>query len=103
MTTQRPVRGVLFDVDGTLYHQTALRAFVALELAVASLSRGPLAVARRELHALRVFRRTREELRNGPWDQPLERLQFERAAERAGLDTRALESIVVEWIFERLG
>ncbi len=101
MTDARPVRGVLFDVDGTLYHQTALRAFMALELAAAPILRRSLVVARRDLWALRAFRRAREELRGSQCKAPLERLQFERGAKRAQLDARALESIVVEWIFER--
>ena len=35
----RPVRAVLLDVDGTLYHQNALRAFIALELAALSVAK----------------------------------------------------------------
>jgi len=100
VTALPPVRAVLFDVDGTLYHQEPLRALMAAELAALPARRTP-AAARRELRALAAFRRVREELRAGRFDRPLERLQFERAAARAGLAAEEMERIVAEWIFAR--
>jgi HAD superfamily hydrolase (TIGR01549 family) len=95
------VRAVLFDLDGTLYHQEPLRFCMALELASLPLRASP-ASARRTWDALRVFRRVREELRDlGEPEAPLARLQFERAAERLAMETRDLEAVVSEWIFRR--
>ena len=50
------VRAVLFDVDGTLYHQGPLRLCMALELAALPLRVLP-ASARRTWGAIRAFRR----------------------------------------------
>jgi HAD superfamily hydrolase (TIGR01549 family) len=107
------VRAVLFDVDGTLYHQAPLRLCMALELAALPV-RGPTASrdsrdtpgapesARRTWRALRTFRRVREELRDqGAADAPLVRLQFQRAAERLQMEVEELEAEVSEWIFRR--
>jgi len=95
------VRGVLFDVDGTLYHQGPLRLRMALELAALP-PRGSLASARRTWAAIRSFRSVREELRElGAAEAPLARLQFERAAERGGMEVGEVEAVVSEWIFRR--
>lgn len=98
---REPVRAVLFDLDGTLYHALPLRAAMALELASLPLARRSLAEARREWRAVAVFRRVREELRQGPRDQPLDRLQYTAAAARAGVETGVLEAAVREWIYRR--
>jgi HAD superfamily hydrolase (TIGR01549 family) len=92
---------VLFDVDGTLYHQGPLRLCMALELAALSLQRSP-ASARRTWAAIRSFRSVREELRElGAAEEPLARLQFQRAAERVGMEPDEVEAMVSEWIFRR--
>jgi FMN phosphatase YigB (HAD superfamily) len=95
------VRAVLFDVDGTLYHQAPLRLCMALELAALPLRCSP-ASARQTWSAIRAFRRVREELRDlGAAEAPLARVQFERAAERAGMEVDLVEAAVSEWIFRR--
>lgn len=90
-------RALLFDVDGTLYRQPPLRLRMAAEL-LASPLRGPVA-ALRAARGVAVFRRTREALRGERGG--LERLQYTRAAERAGVDAEALETWVHEWIHQR--
>jgi len=93
----RAPRALLFDLDGTLYRQPPLRLRMAVEL-LASPLRGPRA-ALRAARGVSVFRRTREELRGETGG--LERLQYARAAERAGVDAAQLEEWVREWIHER--
>ncbi len=95
-----PLRGVLFDVDGTLYDQRALRLLMAVEWAGFALGHGR--------HALEVskcilcFRRAREELRGlGQPAARLEDVQYAAAARAAGADEARLRSIVEEWIFDR--
>jgi HAD superfamily hydrolase (TIGR01549 family) len=95
-----PLRAVLFDLDGTLYHQLPLRALMVLELATLFLRSSP-AAAQRTIRGLSVFRRVREELRRVERDTPLERLQYEAAAERAGVPAAELEAWAHEWIEER--
>ena len=97
----RAVRAVLFDVDGTLYHQGPLRILMALELATLLLRERP-AAARRTLGAVRTFRRVREELRVlGKAESPLDRLQFQHAADRLQVEVEEVEAAVSEWIFRR--
>jgi phosphoglycolate phosphatase/putative hydrolase of the HAD superfamily len=95
-------RGVLFDLDGTLYHQPPLRVLMAAELALRPwLQRRPTAVPRL-WHALRVFREVREELRShSPADGSLEERQYSAAASRAGVPVQFMRDAVREWIFER--
>jgi putative hydrolase of the HAD superfamily len=95
------VRAVLFDVDGTLYHQAPLRLCMAAELAALPL-RSSMRSARRTSRAIRAFRRAQEELRElGAADASLARLQLERAAERAGMEAGEVEAAAAEWIFRR--
>ena len=87
------VRAVLFDVDGTLYHQGPLRLCMALEL---------VASGRRTWGAIRAFRRVREELRDlGAAEAPLPRLQYQLAAERQQMRVDEVEAAVSEWIYRR--
>ncbi len=96
----RPVRAVLWDLDGTLYRQPPMRRRMLLELARAPLSEGTGVL--RTLRRLKVFRRVREELRDlGCPDQPLERLQYEEPARRLGEDPAQVEGTVIEWMHRR--
>lgn len=97
-----PIRAVLFDVDGTLYHQLPLRALMAQELLRLPVALGSLPAARRVWRAIAAFRSAREALRGverpGP---PLVRLQYEWAAERSGLEAEAVEAWIAEWFYAR--
>jgi HAD superfamily hydrolase (TIGR01549 family) len=95
-------RAVLFDLDGTLYHQPPLRLLMAAELGFRPwLRRRPTDVPRL-WRALRVFRTVREELRSHtPGDGSLEERQYAVAASRAGVPADFMREAVREWIFER--
>ena len=94
-------RAVLLDVDGTLYRQAPLRAAMAAELGVSPLRRIPCS-ALTTWRVLKVFRQVREELRSaGRTATPLEDLQYDRAAERAGVDASLVRDTVREWILTR--
>jgi phosphoglycolate phosphatase/putative hydrolase of the HAD superfamily len=94
-------RAVLFDLDGTLYHQLPVRALMAAELAAeaaTSLSSPP----GRTIRTLRTFRRVREELRRlGCPAESLEALQFEWTAERCDERIAFVANLVDEWMFRR--
>ena len=96
------IRAVLFDVDGTLYHQAPLRALMAAELATAPwVGHAPWNVPRL-WRMLSAFRHVREELRAlGRPEEPLARLQYTSAAERAHVPVRDMEAGVEEWIYQR--
>jgi len=96
------IRAVLFDVDGTLYRQPPLRLLMATELATTSWVRHAPWNVPRLWRMLSVFRHVREELRAlGRPDQPLARLQYTCAAERADVPVGDMEGAVREWIYER--
>lgn len=101
-TEGRPgaLRAVLFDLDGTLYHQPPVRRGMALALA-AHVLRSP----RRGLvtvRAIKAFRTLREGLRElGRPGESLEERQYVEPAARAGLAPEALRALVQEWMIER--
>jgi HAD superfamily hydrolase (TIGR01549 family) len=100
--TTRPIRAVLLDVDGTLYHQDALRCLIAFELSALPLAKGSYRLAVHVWRVLRCFRRVREELRRlGSPTTSLAELQYVETAKRTGTDPAEVEQIVAEWIDQR--
>jgi len=98
----RPIRGVLFDVDGTLYHEGPLRYFMRLEFCSLPLRERSCRSAYEIWCALQHFRRVREGLRCfGELDSRLEAFQYIEAARQAGEDPARMEAIVTEWIYQR--
>jgi FMN phosphatase YigB (HAD superfamily) len=96
------IRAVLFDVDGTLYHQAPLRILMAAELTSTPWVRHAPWKVPRLWRMLAAFRHVREELRAlGRPNEPLARLQYTRAAERAAVPVRDMEAAVEEWIYKR--
>jgi FMN phosphatase YigB (HAD superfamily) len=96
------VRGVLFDVDGTLYHQQPLRAFMAAELATALFRLGSVARARTLATVLQGYRRTQEKLREAPANgQSVASLQISLTAELTGVGQAEVETAVAEWMGSR--
>ena len=95
-------RAVLFDLDGTLYHQGPLRAAMAVELGLMPVRGCSPRDVRTLLNVLRTFRRVREELRApGPEDLLLEDAQYAATAERARVDPSLVRRLVSEWMFRR--
>jgi HAD superfamily hydrolase (TIGR01549 family) len=90
------IRGVLFDVDGTLYRQAPLRAAMALEL-LALPTQGPRAAAGR-WRALRAYRGAQEALRQGDSKGSITSAQIGAAAAKSGLATDEVERVVNEWM-----
>ena len=96
------VEAVLFDVDGTLYLQTALRACMAVEMALLPVRLRSTTEARRVWAFLRAFRRAQEELRAAaPNGEALAARQLRIAAETAGVSTRTGEELVSRWMVRK--
>jgi HAD superfamily hydrolase (TIGR01549 family) len=91
------IRGVIFDVDGTLYNQALLRTVMAAELSVLPLT-SPLGGWRR-LRVLAAYRRAQERLRQraaiGGDDQ------LAAAAREAAVPIDDVRQIVSEWMIDR--
>jgi len=97
-----PIRAVLLDIDGTLYHQQSLRGLMAIELATVPLAVGSVHEALRVWRILKCFREEREALRamEDP-SVPLARVQYSLVAERVGVTPREVEMVVREWMYRR--
>jgi putative hydrolase of the HAD superfamily len=93
------VRAVLFDLDGTLYRQTTMRALMALELAALAV-RHPLQ-APITWRVLAEFRRAQEALRGQDTNHSAAIAQLELTARRTGLSRDQVEGLVAEWMIER--
>jgi FMN phosphatase YigB (HAD superfamily) len=97
-----PVKAVLFDIDGTLYHQPLMRAFMAAELATLPAAGRSLHGARETWRVLRAFRHVREELRRpAPLTEPLATWQFTSASRKCGHSPDVVERVVCEWMYRR--
>jgi len=96
--TQR-IRAVLFDVDGTLYRQTAMRSFMGMELLTLPLSGWRKAPTR--WMALRTYRKAQEELRATDGRGPAAGAQLAAAARRTGMPLAEVEALVDEWMVTR--
>jgi HAD superfamily hydrolase (TIGR01549 family) len=92
------IRGVLFDLDGTLYRQPPLRLAMTAELATLPLRR-PFSFST-EIKALKSYRRAHEALRSGGFTN-VARNQIEMAAQSSRLSTERVEQLVREWMHER--
>lgn len=95
----RRIRAVLFDLDGTLYRQSPVRALMAAEMLTLPLTR-PLA-ATAVIRALRSYRHAQEDLRGREGEGSIATAQIARAAEDSGLSHADVEAIVTEWMIER--
>jgi len=95
-----PIRAVLFDVDGTLYHARPMRLRMAASLMLLPLS-GPLR-ALRVIRHLRSYRRALEEVRDRPASQGnVADAHLMRAAELAGDQPEQVRATIEDWFVKR--
>ncbi len=90
---------VVFDLDGTLYDATRLRAVMGAWLLADAARRRSMATVR----ALAAFRRVREALGDASARGPVafEALQYRLAAQQAGCSPDAVRRWVEEWMEQR--
>ena len=94
------IRGVVFDVDGTLYHARPMRIRVFLALLLLPLSGWRR--ARRIWRQIRYYRIALEKVRHAQDDkQDVTLAHLEYAAELSGYDVEEIRSTVEEWLMER--
>jgi HAD superfamily hydrolase (TIGR01549 family) len=94
------ILAVLFDLDGTLYHQGRLRALMAMEMASLPLYR-PLA-AWREMATVSAYRRALERLRRTELAVPLTPThQVQTTSRDTGVPDDIVQSIAAEWMISR--
>lgn len=94
------IKGVLFDVDGTLYHQTPVRITMAILVILTNILK-PRSL-QKHIAIINAFRQAQEHLRfNSPEAANCKRLQFELAAKLTNQPMEVVEGIVEEWFFRR--
>ncbi|MCG6892160.1 MAG: HAD family hydrolase [Desulfobacteraceae bacterium] len=98
--SERRIEGIVFDVDGTLYHALPLRLGMTALLAAAMLT-NPLTMMEK-LKIIRCFRKAQEVLRSagtassGSCDR-----QILLAAKMAAVSSEMVTDVVSEWFYKR--
>jgi FMN phosphatase YigB (HAD superfamily) len=96
------IRAVLFDVDGTLYHQDRLRLCMAAELAASPVTLGSIQSSARVVRVLRTYRRVHEEMRRLSVDETrLADFQIAETARREQVSEHEVQAVVAEWMMRR--
>lgn len=93
----KKIRGVIFDVDGTLYDQRRLRMMMLPELG-RYIFQNKHAI--RNIKIISHFRRTREELASNEADNVFQR-QLIIPANYLSVPPQLIEELVDEWIYRR--
>lgn len=90
-----PLRGIIFDVDGTLYEQKAVRLEMAMQLFRFYLLH-PWRI--RELWGLALFRKIRENRQFLAVPMPE---QIATVSKKIGLPAKRLQCTIQKWMFEK--
>lgn len=90
------IRLVVFDVDGTLYDQRPIRFAMARRLLLHAL----MTRSTRDVRALAAFRKAREAAAGRELER-FEQVLIAETAAATGVDPRALEALVRDWIETR--
>lgn len=97
---ERRIQGIVFDVDGTLYHALPLRFGMTALLAAAMLTE-PLTMMEK-LKIIRCFRKAQEVLRSaGTASYGSCGRQILLAAEMAAVSSETVADVVSEWFYRR--
>jgi len=91
------IKGILFDVDGTLYGQFPIRAYMLGVLLFDAALGADLSAIR----IIRCFRDTREDLRRLPQGSGLADLQYTQVAEKLGVGADEVRGAVEKFIYEK--
>jgi putative hydrolase of the HAD superfamily len=91
-----PPTALVFDVDGTLYRQGALRRVMLTHLLRSHLAH-PVR-GWRTMQVLRAYRHAQEHLRTGPPVGDIGAAQIARTCERAGVDRDTVMQVVSRWM-----
>lgn len=91
-------RAVIFDLDGTLYHEGPLRRRMLIELGL-----GTLRLGLRLPRVIGAWRQEREDLRGERFatGEQLAREHLARAARRSGMSQEQIQSCAHEWLEQR--
>lgn len=97
---QTPFKGILFDVDGTLYHQAPLRTIMALLLILVNLFR-PYEL-KRKLNVIRQYRKSQEILRESPeMEVGNQNSQLLLTSRHTGESVLYISDVINEWFEKR--
>lgn len=96
------VRGLLFDLDGTLYHQKPVQRRMAVELLMVPFLTFSPRTTRRVWRTIQCYRKLHEVVRaRGHASENLYEFQMAETARRTGEDPEVVREIVEEWMLSR--
>ena len=96
INTQK-IKGIILDVDGTIYYQLPVRVIMAIYLISAYLF-SPIYMLR-IIRTIKIYRRQQEFLRNySPCEIPLPEQQLLMTAEKTGESIEFVQKAVDEWM-----
>lgn len=102
LTVLSSVRAVLFDLDGTLYHQRPVQLRMALELLLLPLRTLSPGRTRRVWSHIKGYRKLHERMRAmGHAEESLRELQLAETARSLGADLAEVRATVSEWMIQR--
>ncbi len=91
------IKGIIFDVDGTLYNQNLLRRFILRKITI-NLLKYPVKTIY-EIRIIYLFRKIRENLRYNPSPGLLKDLQYDIVAKKLKVSRKVVEDAVGRWIY----
>jgi putative hydrolase of the HAD superfamily len=93
-----PPEGMVFDLDGTLYHANAMRFLMLVHMLAAAVAR-PFATLR-SIRSIAHYRRAQEWIRRNHPDRYNQELQLNRASQTSGVPVREIADAVRYWMEE---
>ena len=97
MTDWKNIRGVIFDLDGTLYDQIPVRICMLIELLFFFMA---FKISRQKILALRFFRNKYEDLSSNKYECAYN-LSIEKTAQKFNLSPENVLKITDEWLINR--
>ncbi len=96
----KPIKGVVFDIDGTMYSQALLRVIIVFELIGRLIFFFPSTV--RAMRVISAFRKALEDIRKDDKNQTnVSEKQIEMTSNATGIEKERIRAIVDYWIYRK--
>lgn len=93
------IKGLIFDVDGTLYNQRLLRSYIVKEIMI-NFFINPFRTMR-EISVIYYFRKILEKLRYRDRSIFLKDIQYNLVSDKLAISRHLVEEIVENWIYKK--
>ncbi len=96
----KPIKGVVFDIDGTMYSQTMLRTIIGFELVARLIFFFPSTM--KAIKIISSFRKALEEIRKDEKEHDnVSELQIDMTCKMTGESKEKVKSVVDYWIYKK--